>query len=98
MNDQKENDLMLNMSPIIKHQFDVEDDNRKFDHDNKYESCCIRSDKRALGFFTQAIFSRTIIAFCIGTNTDCATFSRYSPLLTFVIGIWIPNPMMTKQT
>ena len=79
MNDQKENDLMLNMSPIIKHQIDVEDDNRKFDHDNKYESCCIRSDKRALSFFTQAIFSGTIIAFCIGmliTNTDCATFSR----------------------
>ena len=57
MNDQKENDLMLTMSPIIKHQIDVEDDNRKFDHDNKYESCCIRSDKRALIFFTQAIFS-----------------------------------------
>ena len=101
MIDQKENDLMLNMSPIIKHQIDGEDDNRKFDHDNKYESCCIRSDKRALSFFTQAIFSGTIIAFCIGmliTNTECATFSRYSPLLTFVIGIWIPNPMMTKQS
>ena len=26
MNDQKENDLMLNMSPIIKHQIDVEDE------------------------------------------------------------------------
>ena len=37
MNDQKENELMLNMSPIIKHQIDVEDDNRKFDHDNLQE-------------------------------------------------------------
>ena len=32
MNEQKENDLMLNMSPIIKHQIDAEDDNRKFEH------------------------------------------------------------------
>ena len=37
MNDQKENDLMLNMSPIIKHQIDVED-NRKFEHDSTYNS------------------------------------------------------------
>ena len=97
MNEQKDTDLMLNMSPIIKHQIDVEDDNRKFDHDNTYKSCCLTIDKRALTYFTQAIFSGSIIDFCIGmlsTNTDCATFSRYSPLLTFVIGIRLPNPSM----
>ena len=100
MNEQKENDLMLNMSPIIKHQIDVEDDNRKFDHDNTYRSCCLTIDKRALTYFTQAIFSGSIIAFCIAmlaTNTDCATFSRYSPLLTFVVGIWVPNPNMNSK-
>ena len=95
MTDVKEN------STLVQHKIHVEDDQREFEHKYQWNSCCLRVDKRALSFFTQAIFSGTIIAFCIGMlikNTDCATFSRYSPLLTFVIGIWIPNPMMTKQS
>ena len=82
---------------LIQHKIIVEDEEIKFNHDNTYKSCCITIDKRALNYFTQAIFSGSIIAFCItmlSTNTDCATFSRYSPLLTFVIGIWVPNPNM----
>ena len=82
---------------IIKHDIDVQDENRKFEHDNTYKSCCLTIDKRALTYFTQSIFSASIIGFCIGmliNNTDCDTFSRYSPLLTFVIGIWVPNPNM----
>ena len=82
---------------LIQHQIIVQDEEIKFNHDNTYKSCCLTIDKRALNYFTQAIFSGSIIAFCItmlSTNTDCATFSRYSPLLTFVIGIWVPNPNM----
>ena len=82
---------------LIQHQIIVQDEEIKFNHDNTYKSCCLTIDKRALNYFTQAIFSGSIIAFCIAmlsTNTDCATFSRYSPLLTFVIGIWVPNPNM----
>ena len=82
---------------LILHKIEVEDEEIKFNHDNTYKSCCLTIDKRALNYFTQAIFSGSIIAFCIAMlsmNTDCATFSRYSPLLTFVIGIWVPNPNM----
>ena len=82
---------------LILHKISVEDDEIKFNQDNTYKSCCHTIDKRALHYFTQAIFSGSIIAFCIAMlsrNTDCATFSRYSPLLTFVIGIWVPNPTM----
>ena len=95
MEDQK-NNLILKPS-ITQHQIEVDDENRKFEHTNTYKSCCLTIDKRALNFFTQAIFSGAIIGFCIvmlSTNTDCATFSRYSPLLTFIIGIWVPNPHM----
>ena len=100
MNDQKENELMLNMSPIIKHQIDVEDDNRKFDHDNTYNSCCFRCDKRALQFIVQTMFSAIVIVFCITIlliNQDCATFSRYGPLLGLVIGVWLPQPHMNSK-
>lgn len=87
-------------SALIRHKMDVEDDEIKFNHDNTYKSCCLTIDKRALNYFTQAIFSGAIIAFCIAmlaTNQDCATFSRYSPLLTFIIGIWVPNPNMSSK-
>jgi len=82
-------------SALLRHKIDVEDSEIKFNHDNTYKSCCLTIDKRALNYFTQAFFSGSIIAFCIAmlaANQDCATFSRYSPLLTFVIGIWVPNP------
>ena len=82
---------------LIQHQIAVQDDERKFNHDNTYKSCCLTIDKRALNYFTQAFFSGSIIIFCIAMlsmNTDCDTFSRYSPLLTFVIGVWVPNPTM----
>lgn len=85
---------------ITRHKIEIEDDEIKFNHDNTYKSCCFRCDKRALNYFTQAVFSGAIISFCIAmlaTNQDCATFSRYSPLLTFIIGIWVPNPNMNPK-
>ena len=91
--DEKEN---KENNEAILHKISVEDE-LKFNHDNTKKSYCLVCDKRASNYFTQAIFSGSIIAFCIAmlsTNTDCATFSRYSPLLTFVIGIWVSNPNM----
>ncbi len=82
---------------LVQHKIAVEDDERKFDHSYKWESCCLRVDKRALSFFTQAAFSAGIVAFTVGmmvVNQDCATFSRYSPLLTLVVGVWLPSPQM----
>ena len=80
---------------VAKHQIEVDSEERKFDHSYKWESCCLRVDKRALGFFTQAAFSAGIVACTVSmmaTNQDCATFSRYSPLLTLVVGVWLPSP------
>ena len=80
---------------VAKHQIEVDSEERKFDHSYKWESCCLRVDKRALSFFTQAAFSAGIVAFTVSMmaiNQDCATFSRYSPLLTLVVGVWLPSP------
>ena len=87
--------LIIDTPKLLQHKIEVEDDERKFNHDYTWTSCCLRVDKRALNYFTQASFSAAIVIFCITmliNNQDCATFSRYSPLLTLVVGVWLPNP------
>ena len=82
---------------LVQHKLAVEDDERKFDHSYKWESCCLRVDKRALSFFNQLAISASIVAFTVAMlikNEDCATFSRYSPLLTLVVGVWLPSPQL----
>ncbi len=97
MNDHKED---KQLSIITKHKLDIEDNNIKFEHENAYNSCCFKCDKRALQFIVQAIFSAIAIIFCITIllyNQDCATFSRYGPLLGLVIGVWLPQPHMNSN-
>lgn len=80
---------------VKEHEIKVDDEERKFTHDYTWTSCCLRVDKRALNYFTQASFSASIVVFCIImliSNDNCETFSRYSPLLTLVVGVWLPNP------
>ena len=84
-------------STLVAHKIHVEDNQIEFEHKYQWSSCCLRVDKRALTFFTQAAFSGSIVAFCIAmliTAQDCATFSRYSPLLTLVVGVWLPSPQL----
>ena len=84
-------------STLVNHKIAVEDDERQFEHKYQWNSCCLRVDKRALSFFTQAGFSAAIAGFCIGmliTNQDCPTFSRSSPLLGLVVGVWLPSPQL----
>ena len=84
----------------LQHDIHVDDEEREFQHENVWKSCCIRSDKRAILFFSQVLTGVGIITFCVAmlvTNTDCATFSRYSPLLTLVVGILLPNPRLNRD-
>lgn len=80
----------------LEHKIAVEDDERRFAHDNVWTSCCLRLDKRGVVFFAQLAISVGIAGFSVGMMAaypdDCATFSRYSPLLTLVGGIWLPQP------
>ena len=82
---------------LVQHKIAVEDDERKFDHSYKWESCCLRVDKRALSFFTQLTISASIVAFTVTQlilDQSCESFSRYSPLLTLVVGVWLPSPQL----
>jgi len=69
------------------------------DRTEVWESCCLRLDKRIVVFMSQLSTSLAIIFFCmymLCTHRDCDTFARYSPLLTLVIGVWLPQPRMIK--
>ncbi len=85
----------------LAHKIAVEDDERDFKHKTYWDSCCIRMDKRAVAYLGQMAFSGAIIAFTISMlvlNQDCSTFSRYSPLLTFIVGCWMPQPQMRSDS
>ena len=98
MEDQK-NHLVLKPS-VSQHKIQVEDEERKFQHDNTYQSCCLSLDRRGLIFFTQLFFSATVLIFCIvqlSMNPDCSTYAKYSSIMMFLVGIYIPNPNMKKD-
>lgn len=65
-----------------------------------WRSGCVECDKRAVLFFSQFLLSVAVIAFCIVMmvlSEDCEKFSRYSPVLTFMLGIWFPQPQMREM-
>ena len=66
-------------------------------YDNTYESCCIRVDKRALTYLIQVFFCFIVLIFCViqmSLYDDCATYAKYSSIMMFIIGVFIPNPSM----
>ena len=84
-------------SAVTAHKIAVEDEERRFVHATTWRSCCLTVDKRALLYFGQMGIGIVIIAFCLAMlikNENCETFSRYSPLLTFIIGIMLPAPKL----
>ena len=84
-------------SAVTAHKIAVEDEERRFVHATTWRSCCLTVDKRALLYFGQMGVGIVIIAFCLAMlikNENCETFSRYSPLLTFIIGIMLPAPKL----
>jgi hypothetical protein len=93
MEDQN-NHLVLKPS-MTQHRIQVEDEERKFEHDNTYKSCCLLMDKRGLIFFTQLFFSASILIFCIVQlclKPDCETYAKYSSMMMLIVGVYLPNP------
>jgi hypothetical protein len=64
-----------------------------------WTSCCVRLDKRAVVYFSQLAVGATVISFCISMLVlyqDCVTFSRWGPLLSFVVGVYMPQPALNR--
>ena len=92
--------LQRQPSAVIAHQIAVDDDERAYQHKTTWKSCCLLLDKRATIFFAQLTFSLIIVGFCVGmliSNQDCPTFSRWSPLLVLILGVWLPQPSLRGQ-
>lgn len=88
-------------SRLVEHQIAVDDEERQFEHENRWQSCCLTMDKRAVSYLGQLFISVGVAAFSVAMMAthpdDCATFSRYSPLLTLIVGVWLPQPTMAKN-
>ena len=85
----------------LQHDMKIQDEQTSFNNSTYWESACLRFDKRAVSYFGQMIVGGSLIAFCItmlSLYQDCATFSRYSPLLTLVVGILLPGPQLHRRT
>lgn len=64
-----------------------------------WTSCCVRLDRRAVVYFSSLSVGVAIVMFCISMlvlHQDCVTFSRWGPLLTFVIGVYMPQPALNR--
>ena len=87
---------------ILHHKFKVEDEQlthnfkvQDIETDNSWKSCCLILDKRFVQFFTQMSVIILIIVFCIVQLVrldDCNNQRAYVGLLTFIIGILLPQP------
>ena len=65
-----------------------------------WRSCCVELDRRAVLYFSQLTISVVLIVFCVTmlvVHQDCNTFSRYSPLVTLIVGVWLPQPQLRES-
>ena len=68
-------------------------------HNDEWKSCCITMDRRAVQYFTQIFIICGIMIFNIYqllNIIECPSQVQYMSLLTFLIGILIPNPKFNK--
>ena len=69
--------------------------------DDTWRSCCIIMDRKAAIYFTQLFISLIIICFCLTMlilfPEDCNKEATYIGLLTFIIGVHLPNPKFDRQ-
>jgi hypothetical protein len=68
-------------------------------YENTWESCCLKTDKRAVVYFTQMIVICGIMGFSISQLiriNSCEGQQAYMGLLTLLIGLLMPNPKFNK--
>ena len=68
--------------------------------ENTYRSCCLTSDKRALQFFSQFTLCVGVLLFSMYkliNSNECEETQVYIGLITMIIGIYIPQPVIKKD-
>tara|TARA_R110000796_G_scaffold4086_2_gene15572 strand:+ start:3790 stop:4128 length:339 start_codon:yes stop_codon:yes gene_type:complete len=87
---------------LLLHQLNlhrIDELQKRDDIENTWKSCCLRTDRRAVIFFSQLSISITVMGFCcvqLVRLENCEAQSLYSGLLSLVIGIHLPQPKIKK--
>ena len=96
------NELTLSREFIIhqKNMDRIDELERKLNVENTWTSCCLKTDKRAIIYFSQLSISCSAIALCmfqlIKYPDDCNNNNLYIGLLTFLLGVYLPQPKIHK--
>lgn len=73
-----------------------EEPEKKQTKPEEWKSCCFNSDARVIKFFTNVIFSFTLIIFCISQlyhpELPPEKFTLYISLLSGTVNLWMPGP------
>ena len=76
---------------LMEHEIKIQDEK----YEDTWDSCCLRTDKRVVQYFSQIFIISGIMMFNIYqlvTLKECSEQGPYMSLLTFLIGILIPSP------
>jgi hypothetical protein len=73
---------------------------RRLEVENTWSSCCLKTDRRAVIYFSQLSISCSAMALCmyqlIKYPDDCNHNNLYIGLLTFLLGVYLPQPKINK--
>lgn len=78
------------------HRFKIEDEK----YTDRWESCCMVLDRRAVQYFTQITLIAGTMAFSViqlYRNETCETQQTYIGLLTMLVGILLPTPKFNDK-
>lgn len=84
-------------SPLARSRSEIE---KEFKRKVMWQSCCMELDRRAVLYFSQLAISMILVVFCVTMlvlHQDCSTFSKYSPLVTLLVGVWLPQPQLRES-
>ena len=73
---------------------------RKIAVQNTWSSCCLKTDKRAVIYFSQFSLTASVMILCmyqlIAYPHECEHTNIYVGLLTFIMGVYLPQPKINK--
>jgi hypothetical protein len=72
---------------------------RRIEVENTWNSCCLRTDRRAVIYFSQFGLSTSVVILCIYqllTKNDCNSNQLFLGLLTLILGVYLPTPKISK--
>jgi hypothetical protein len=75
-------------------------DNAILEMDRRWVLCCVEVDRELVQCIVEIVFTLLVSTFCmiqLHRLHDCESQQLYSGILTFIIGIVIPQPTMIQH-